>query len=180
MICSTPGIPVPLYLPEFAHIHVHWVSDAIQPYILYCPLLLLSSTVSWNLLIFMSIESVMLSNHLILFYSFSFCLQSFSVSGSFPMSQCFASSGQSIRASALASVLPMSIQSWFPLGLIGLISLLSKGLLRVFSRKPQFKSINSLVLSLLHGPTLTSIHDCWKNHSFDFMDLYWQSDVSAF
>ena len=45
---------------------------------------------------------------------------------------------------------------------------------------PQLKSINSLVLSLLYGPTLTSIHDYWKNHSFDHMGLCWQSDVSAF
>ena len=48
------------------------------------------------------------------------------------------------------------------------------------SPTPQFKSINSLALSLLHGPTLTSIHDYWKNHSFDNMDLWQQSDVSAF
>ena len=62
---------------------------------------------------------------------FSFCPQSFSASGSFPMSQLFASGGQSIGASA--PVLPMNIQGWFPLGLTGLISLLSKGLSRVFS-----------------------------------------------
>ena len=64
---------------------------------------------------------------------FSSCLQSFPASGSFPMSQFFASGGQSIRASASASVLPMNIQGWFPLGLTDLISLLSKGLSRVFS-----------------------------------------------
>ena len=62
---------------------------------------------------------------------FSFCLQPFPASGSFQMSQSFTSSGQSIGASA--SVLPMNIQDWFPLGLIGLISLQSKGLSRVFS-----------------------------------------------
>ena len=60
------------------------------------------------------------------------CLQSFPTSGSFPMSQFFASGGQSIAASA--SVLPMNIQDWFPLGWSGLISLQSKGLFRVFSR----------------------------------------------
>ena len=48
------------------------------------------------------------------------------------------------------------------------------------SPTPQFKSINSLVLSFLYSPTLTSIHDYWKNHSFDYMDFCWQSDVSAF
>ena len=64
---------------------------------------------------------------------FSFCLQSFPSSGSFPMSQFFASGGQSIGVSALASVLPMNIQDWFPLGWTGWISLKSKGLSRVFS-----------------------------------------------
>ena len=63
---------------------------------------------------------------------FSSCLQSFPASASFPMCWLFTSSGQSIPALASASVLPMNIQGWFPLGLIGLI-LLSKGLSRVFS-----------------------------------------------
>ena len=64
---------------------------------------------------------------------FSSCLQSFPASGSFPMSQFFASGGQSIGVSASASVLPMNIQNWFPLGWTGWISLQSKGLSRVFS-----------------------------------------------
>ena len=64
---------------------------------------------------------------------FSSCLQSFPALGSFQMSQFFSSGGWSIGASASASVLPMNIQDWFPLGLTGLISLLSKGLSRVFS-----------------------------------------------
>ena len=64
---------------------------------------------------------------------FSASLQSFSASGSFPMSQFFASGGQSVGASASASVLPMNIQDWFPLGLTGLISLQSKVFSRVFS-----------------------------------------------
>ena len=63
---------------------------------------------------------------------FSSCLQSFPASGSFPLSQFVASGGQSTGASASASVLPMNIQDWFPLGWIGLISLQSKGLARVF------------------------------------------------
>ena len=75
---------------------------------------------------------------------FSSCLQSFPASGSFLMSQFFASGGQSIGVSASASVLPMNIQDWFPSGLIGLISLQSKGLSRVFSnttvQKHQFFS----------------------------------------
>ena len=81
----------------------------------------------------MSIASVMPSNHLILCLPFSSCLQSFQASGSFPMSQLFTSGGQSIRVSASASVFPMNIQDWFPLGWIGWISLQSKGLSRVFS-----------------------------------------------
>ena len=97
---------------------------------------------------------------------FSSCLQSFPASGSFQMSQFFASGGQSIRVSAPASVLLMNIQDWLHLGWTGLISLQSKGLSRV-SSTPQLKSINSSVLSFLHSPTLTSIHDHWKNHSFD-------------
>ena len=92
----------------------------------------LSFTISRSLLELMSIESVMPSNHLISVTPFSSFPQSFSASGSFPMSQSFESGGQSIRASA--SVLPMNLSlGWFPLGLTGLISLLSKGLSRVFS-----------------------------------------------
>ena len=63
--------------------------------------------------------------------------------------------------------------SWFPLGLTGLISLLSKGLSRVFSITT-FKSVNSPVFSRLYGPTLTSVHDYWKNNSIDYMDLHQQ------
>ena len=94
---------------------------------------------------------------------FSSCPQFFPASGPFPMSQLFASGGQSIGVSASAPVLPMNIQDWFPLGWTGWISLLSKGLSRVFSNK----SINSSALSFLHRPTLTSIPDHWKNHSLD-------------
>ena len=95
-----------------------------------------SITNSQNLLKLMSTELVMPSYHLI---PFSSCLQSFPASGSFPMSQFFASGGQSIGASASASVLPMNIQSWFPLGLTGLISSQSKGLLKVFSSTTVWK-----------------------------------------
>ena len=95
------------------------------------------------------------------------CPQSFPPSGSFPVSWLFVSGGQSIGALASGSVLPMNIQDWFPLGLTGLISLPSKGLSQDSSPTPQFKSINSSVLSLLYGPTLISIHDYWKNHTLD-------------
>ena len=84
---------------------------------------------------------------------FSSCPQSFLASRSFRMSQFFTSGGQIIGASASASVLPMSIQGWFPLGLTGLISLQSKELSRS-SPAPQFKSISSLVLSLMSNSHL--------------------------
>ena len=86
-------------------------------------------TTSWSLLKLISIESVMPSNHRILCHP----LQSFPASGSFQMTQLFASDGQSIGISALASVLPMNIQDWSPLEWPGWISLQSKGLSRVFS-----------------------------------------------
>ena len=92
------------------------------------------------------------------------CLQSFPASGSFQMSQFFASGGQSIGASASISVLPMN---WFPLGWTGWISLQSKRDSQESSPTSQFNSINSLALIFLCSPTLTSIHDYWKNHSFD-------------
>ena len=91
---------------------------------------------------------------------FSSHLQSFPASGSFQMSQFLTSGGQSIGVSASASVLPMNIQDWFPLGWTGWISLLSKGLSKS-SPTPQFKSINSSELSFLYSPTLISIHDYW-------------------
>ena len=105
---------------------------------------------------------------------FSSCLQYFPTSGSFQMSQFFPSDVQSIGVSASASLLPMNIQDWFPLGLTVWISLLSEGLSRGLSTvqnttvwTPQFKGIHSSALSFLYGPTLTSIYDYRKNHSFD-------------
>ena len=109
---------------------------------------------------------------------FSSCLQSFLASGSFPMSQFFAWGGQSIGVSASASALPMNIQDWFYDGLVG--SPCSPRDSQESSPTPQFKSINSSALSFLYDPSLTSIHDYWKNHSFDSMDICWQSNVSAF
>ena len=111
---------------------------------------------------------------------FSSFPQPLPASGSFPMSQLFAWCGQSTGVSASASVLPMNTQDWSPSGWTGWIFLHSKGLSRTFSDTTQFKSINFSALSFLHSPTLTSIHDHWKNHSFDQTDLCWQSNVSAF
>ena len=104
----------------------------------------LSITNSQSLLKLTSIQSVMPSNHLILCCPLSSCLQSFPASGSFPVSQFFASGGQNIGVSASASVLPMNIQDWFPLEWTCWISLQSKELSRVFSnttvQKHQFFS----------------------------------------
>ena len=106
-------------------------------------------------------------------FTFSSPLQPFPSSGSFPMSQLFVSGYKSIGTSASASVLPMNIQDWFPLGWTGWISLQFKGRSRVFSNTTvqkyhsKKKSINSSLLGFCYGQTLTSIHDYWKNHSFD-------------
>ena len=89
---------------------------------------------------------------------FSSCPQSLPASESFPMSQLFAWGGQNTGVSASASVLPMNTQDWSPC---------SPRDSQESSPTPQFKSINSSVLSFLHSPTLTSIHDHQKNHSLD-------------
>ena len=96
--------------------------------------------------------------------SFSSYLQSFPASGSFPMSQLFASGNQCIGASASASVFPMNIQDWFPLGLTVWHPCSRRDSQESF---PTPQIINSSAFSLLCGPTLTAIHDYWKNHSFD-------------
>ena len=90
------------------------------------------------------------------------CLQSSPASGSFPMSHIFLSGGENIGAST--PVLQMNIQDWFLLGLTDLTPLQSKGLSRVFSNtsKASFFGVR-----FLYYPTLTSIHDYWKNHGFD-------------
>ena len=137
------------------------MSDSLLPHGCSTPGFL-SFNVSRSLLNLMSIELVMLSNHLILFCPF-LPLQSFPESGSFLMIWLFASGGQIIGASASALVLPMNIQDWFPLGLTGF----SPRNFQESCPTPQFKSINSSALSFLYGPTLTSIYDYWKNHSFD-------------
>ena len=115
------------------------------------------------------------SNHLILCCLVLLLPSIFPSSGSFPMSQLFTSCGQSIGASPSASVLPMNIQGRFPLGLSGLISLQSRRLSRVFSsttvRKQKFFSSQPYLWSL------TSIHNYWKNHSFDYTDFCQKSDI---
>ena len=137
----------------------------------------LSISTSQSLLKLMSIESVMPSNHLIL------CRPLLLLPSIFP----------SIRVFSNESILHMRWPKYWSFSFSfspsnehpGLISfrmdwldlLAVQGTLK--SPTPQFKSINSSALSLLYSPTLTFIHDHWKNHSLDYMDLCWQSNVSA-
>ena len=104
---------------------------------------------------------------------------SFPASGSFQMSQFFASGDQSIGVSALTSVLPKNTEDWSPLEWTGWISLQSKGLSRVFSnttvQKHQFFCAQLSLRSNSHLHTRLL-----ENHSFDYTDLCWQSNVSAF
>ena len=126
-----------------------------------------------SLLRLISVEWMVPSNHPPV-APFSSCPQSFPASGAFPVSQLFTSGSQSNGA----SVLPIKIHGWFPLGLTSLISLQSKGLSRVFSNsmiwKHKFFSAQPSLWSNM------SIPDYWKNHSFDCMDLCGQSSISAF
>ena len=138
----------------------------------------LSITISWSLLRLMVIESMMPSNHLIL------CCPLFLLPSIFPSIRVFSSElTLHIRwlkywNFSFASVLLTNIQDWFPLGLTGLISLLSKGLSRVFYnttvQKHQFFIVQPLWSnSHIHTSLL-------ENDSFDYMDFCWQSNVSAF
>ena len=140
---STPGFPVLHYLPEFAQAHAYWVSDVIQ---------------SSNPLSPPSPPALNLSQHHDLFqwvdtsYQVAKVLKLSNEYSVFPI-----------------SVFPMNIQGWFPLGVTGLICLLSKGLSTVFSSITVQK----------HQFFLTFVHDYWKNLTFYYMDLCWHSDVST-
>ena len=102
---------------------------------------------------------------------FSSYLQSFPASGSFPMSELTILGCQSIGASASSTVLPMNVQGCFLYDWQVWPSCSPRDS-QESSSAPQFKSINSSVLSLLYGPTLTSVHDYWKNQSFGYTDLF--------
>ena len=136
----------------------------------------LSFTISWSLLKFMSIESVMPFNRLI------HCCPLLLLPSIFPSIRVFCNESAlhirwpkcwnfsfSIRPSNKYSGLISFRIDWFDL---------SPRDSQESSQAPQFESIDSSALSLLYGPTITSIHNCWKN--FDYMDFCWQSDVSAF
>ena len=124
-------------------------------------------------------DLMMLYNHLILCPPSLFAFNLPQHQDLFQWVGSFASGGQRIVASVLASIHPVNIQGWYPLGLTDLVCLQSKGLSRVFSNitlwKHQFFSAQPPIWSNSH-----IIHDYWKNHSFDYMDLCWQSNISAF
>ena len=139
-----------------SHFVVIWLLSCVQlfvtPWTAACQASL-SFTIFLSLLKCKSIESVMPSNHLILCHPLLLLPSFFPSIRDFSNELAFPSCGQSIGASALASVLPMNIQGWFPLGLTGLISLLSKGLSRVFSstiQKHQFFSAQPSLWSSSH------------------------------
>ena len=125
-----PGLPVHHQLLELAQTHVHWVGDANHPTI--------SSSV----------------------VPFSSRPQSFPASGSFPISRLFTSGGQSAGTSASASVLPIKIQGWFPIGLTGLISLLSKRLSRVFS-STTIQKHRGVTLLLFFSLLFITVNNSW-------------------
>ena len=119
---------------------------------------LLSSTISWNFLRFISIESGVLSNHLILCYPLLLLPSVFPNIRVYLMCQLFTSGGQSIGASTSSSILPMNVQGEFHLGLASLISMWFKGLSRVFSNTTVQKHL-FFSAQPFYGPTLPSIHD---------------------
>ena len=130
----------------------------------------LSITSSQSLPKLMSIELAMPSNQRMRSSSvvpFSSCPRSLPVSGSFQMSQLFASGGQSIGISALTSVPPVNTQDWSTLGWTGWISSQPKGLSWVLSNTTVQKHQFFGTQQALYSPTLTSIHDHWKNHILD-------------
>ena len=146
-----PGLPVHHHLPEFTQTNVHWVGDAIQP---SHPLLSPSSP-ALNLfpasaVIFSSESPLRIRRPK--YWSFSF----------------------NISPSSKHPGLISLRMDWLDL-------LAVQGtLFKESSLTPQFKSINSLALTFLYSPTLASIHDYWKNHSFDYTDLCWQNNISVF
>ena len=142
--CSTSGFPSLHYLLEFVKIHIHWVSDAIQP----SPSLSSPSPPAFNLSEHQGLLQWVSSSHQV---------------------------AKVVELQLQHQSFQWIFKGWFSLGWTGLISLYSNRLLRVFLSTIQ--NINSLALSLLYGPTLTSVLDYWKNLNFAYVDLCQQSDV---
>ena len=139
-------------------------------------LISLSFTISLSLLKFMSIELIMPSNHLILCHP-HLLPSIFSSIRIFSNEEALHVRWPKYWSFSFSSFNEYSRLIYFRIDWFDLLAV--HGTLESLLQ-PQFKSISSLVFCLLYGPTLTSIHYYWKNHSFDYKDLCWQSDVSAF
>ena len=151
MNCSTPGFPVHHQLPELAQTHVHQIGDAMQPFILCHPLLLLPSILP-SIRVFSNESALRIRQP-------NYCSFSFSIS----------------HSNEYSALISFKID-WFDL-LVAQETL--KSLLQHHSSKAAI--LQCLVVFMVpFMVTLTSVHDYWKNHSFDYMDLCWQSDVCAF
>ena len=164
------------------------MSDSAAPWTAACQASL-SIINSQNLLKLTSIELVMPCHHLILCHPLLLLPLIFPSIRVFSNELALPSGSQSVEASASASVLAVNIQSWFPLGLTGLIFLLSKGLSRVFSstsvQRHQFFGAQSLLMASSHNHWVLimkklPVRDNWEDHNLHYMDLCWQSNVSAF
>ena len=162
-ILLCPFLEIRSSIQSFTHVQLF-----TTPWTAACQALI-PMTNSWSLLKHISIELVMQSSHLILCCPLLLPLSIFPNIRVFPKESLLCIR-QPKYWSFSFSISPSN--DWFPLGLTGLSSLQSKGLSRVFSNNTVEKHQFSL--------TLTSIHDYWKNYSFDHVDLYWQSNVSAF
>ena len=147
-LCSTYSVLVVVQLLSWVQLFATPWTSALQDS--------LSLTISLSLLKLMFVESVIPSNHLIL------CCHLLLLPSARVFSNESASVAKVLELQLQHQSLPMNIQDWFPLRLTGLISLLSKGFSRVFSSTIVWISINSLALSILYGPTLTSVDDYWK------------------
>ena len=140
---------------------------------------LLSFTISQSLLKLKSVGLVMPPKHFILCHILLLLPSVFPSIRAFSKESTFPWGDQRIGASASASVLPMNIRGWFPLGWTGRSPCSPRGS-QESSPTPWFKVISSSAFSLFYCPALTSIHDYWENHSFDYMDLCRQNNVSDF
>ena len=155
-----------------------WVWLFVTPWTAACQASL-SITNSWSLLKLMSIELVMPSNCLIL------CHPLLLLPSIFPSIGVFSNESVLLKRwpkywSFSFIISPSNECSGLISFRMGWLDLLAvQGALKT-SPKPQFKRINSLAFSFLYSPTLTSIHDYWKNHSLDWTDLCWQNNISAF
>ena len=152
------------------------MSDSVNPWTAACQALLFS-TISWSSLKLMFLESVMLSNYLILCHPLLLLPAIFSSIKVFSNEPAFHIMWPKYCSFSFSIVTSNEYLGLISFRWTGLISLQSKGHSRVFSNTTVQKHQS---FGLLYGSALTSVHDYWKNHRFDYKDLCWQSNVSAF